>query len=128
MELVLYSTFSNLIGSYSKESSVETMLLSPGACMVMIRTRMCHDKLMKSDGKLCKYTAQFDLKYQWSVRRTYVDYNCETKDRLLLAKHANNSLFEDKEKLSNSNTYKVTDYHCYKIDYVLVGDERVIHK
>ena len=128
MEKVTYTTYSNLIGSESKDSTYETIVLSPGACRDMIRTRMCRDKIMKCDGKLCKYTAQFDLKYVWLVHRSYVDYNCETEERLLLAKHANDSLFEDILNLSNSKSCKVTDYHCYKIDYVLVWDENVIHK
>ena len=125
MEKVIFTTFQNIFGSKSKDQTTENVVLSPKSCWEMIISGACKDKQMKCDGKSCKYTAKFELSYVWLETRKYEDYNCETHERILTAKNENDPILGN---IDGTNSCKSSELFCYKLDYIVVWKQDIIHK
>ena len=125
MEKVIVSTFVNIFWSKSKEITTESIVLTARDCWAMINSGKCKDNNMKCDGKTCKYTASFDLQYVYLSSSKHEDFNCETHERILTAKHENQTLFGE---IDGPNSCKANDLYCYKMDYLVVWKKDIIHK
>jgi len=114
------TTSMSFFGAKYQSAVQQTAKLTEGECRIMVQTKKCQRNLMQCDGEYCSYEAIPNFEFSWLSTKSYTDYSCTIKPRVMSANSENDRVFGTK--------CIIKDRKCELHDSIIIWENDIIHK
>jgi len=120
MNALVITTSMSFFGAKYQSEEQRTVKLSAEECKNMLDTKKCQRNDMKCDREYCSFIAVPKYEYGWLSTKTYTDYSCSIKPRVISAVTENDRVFGTK--------CIIKDLKCELQDSIIIWNLDIIHK
>jgi hypothetical protein len=120
MTALTVTTSMSFFGAKYQSAVHQTAKLTEGECRNMVETKTCQRNKMQCDGEYCSYEAIPNFEFSWLSTKTYTDYSCTVKPRVISSNSENDRVFGTK--------CIIKDKKCELHDSIIVWENDIIHK
>jgi len=120
MSALTVTTTMSFFGAKYESTVHQISKLTEGECRNMVQTKKCQQNQMQCDGEYCSYEAVPKFEFSWMSTKTYTDYSCSIKPRVISANSENDRVFATK--------CIIKDKKCELHDSIIIWDNEIIHK
>ena len=120
MSALIVTTSMSFFGVKYQSAIQQTAKLTEGECRNMVLTKRCQRNQMKCDGEYCSFEAIPNFEFSWLSTKSYTDYSCTIKPRVISASSENERVFGTK--------CVIKDKKCELHDSIIIWDNEIIHR